>query len=369
MKSSLNYIVITVIYLLCMNLYFSFWYLGSEGMAVVWRHDEISFYHVWFSANIAGVIIMATIIIVRRLFKKWVLLKVGPVKPEFALQCMLAVFLFDSIVVSTCAFMAGLKLTSAISYASTAGFLSLNIYHLSLFIVIICLLNVNQRFGGIWKVFGYVFRQIYPPRDVEKGFMFLDLNDSTSMAEKLKSEVYSSFIRDCFAVLDKIVEKEDGIQVYQYVGDEAILYWDYKSDRLCFNAINLFHTFKQSLLDKSAYFLNKYGMVPTFKSAVHGGRVTQSEIGQKIIYTAFHGDVVNTTSRILGICRKQGTDLLISAAYFERLEKAKIRLYYERVDNVVLAGKTQRITVYKPIYPLSRQIAHFAQKQMTTKQS
>ncbi|WP_219011061.1 hypothetical protein [Aquimarina litoralis] len=47
--------------------------------------------------------------------------------------------------------------------------------------------------------------------------MFLDLNSSTSIAEKIGHMKYSQLIQDCFDQLD--MTEDFGAEIYQYVGD------------------------------------------------------------------------------------------------------------------------------------------------------
>lgn len=351
MKITKDHILTFFIYLIGLNLYFSFWYLGSEGHALSWQHDAIDFFQIWCSANLAGTMTIAWVLAFRNYIKRWRPLKLVWTKIEFGFQLFTGTLLFAIVLILACSILTKQHLDAALGYTLTTNFLSLNIYHLALFLTVSALLNLNQRFGGIKRVFGYVFRWIYPPMDVEKGFMFLDLNQSTRIAERLKSEVYSALLRDCFRLLDEVVEKENKVYIYQYVGDEAILHWDYRDEELCWRAIHIFQRFKNVLEENSNYFLKRYRLMPTFKAAVHGGLVTQSEIGYHGTHTAFHGDVVNTTSRILGLCHQNQTDFLISATYYDRLGYHDIDQYYKRIDDLGLNGKLHTHTVYKRIYP------------------
>ncbi|MEO1050527.1 MAG: adenylate/guanylate cyclase domain-containing protein [Bacteroidota bacterium] len=354
MKSIKNYILITLIYLLGINFYFSFWYLGSEGGALQWSYRTINFYHVWLGANLTALIIMVSVLLIRRLSVNLRISSSRSIRLDLLLQWSLGVVLFTTLMTANCAVLASEGMGAAINYTMSTGFLALNLYHFSLFLIIIALLNLNRCFGGVKRVIGYIFRWIYPPREVERGFIFIDLNHSTRIAEKLNSENYSAFLRDCFRLLNEAVGKEDGIEIYQYVGDEAILHWDYTNDRLALTVPNLFERFKQSLIKQSNYFKGRYGMIPTFKAAVHGGLVTQSEISEKMIHTAFHGDVVNTTSRILSMCHKHETDFLISASFYKRLNTHQLDRKYIEINDVVLNGKVHKLTVYKPMYTLNK---------------
>ena len=52
----------------------------------------------------------------------------------------------------------------------------------------------------------------------------MDLNASTTIAEKLGHIKYSEFIRDSFQDINLIVSSFNA-EIYQYVGDEIVLTW------------------------------------------------------------------------------------------------------------------------------------------------
>ncbi|MGC3943099.1 MAG: hypothetical protein QM762_00945 [Chryseolinea sp.] len=90
------------------------------------------------------------------------------------------------------------------------------------------ILQINKRFGE-----GNLLRILKGQYNVahheEKIFMFLDLNDSTTLAERLGDEKYHSLLRDFFAdISDDIVN--NGGKIYQYVGDEVVVQWDYQDN-------------------------------------------------------------------------------------------------------------------------------------------
>ena len=77
---------------------------------------------------------------------------------------------------------------------------------------------------------------------------------------------------------------------------------------------------KESLLNKSVSYKEKYGLTPQFKAGMHCGKVTTGEIGvlkKEIIFT---GDVLNTTARIEGLCNQYDVDILLSALLIEQLD-------------------------------------------------
>ena len=338
-----------LIYLIGINLYCCYWYLGSEGYAVRWDYGPISFYQVCIALNLAAPFGFLTLEGSGRLTSKFPVFHFRSVNLELVSQSLIYAFAFSTIyIVALVAINRFQEVQSILDYTGTTIFVSLFMYHFILGMIVISLLNLKHRLGGLRRVFGYISPKTNPPREVERGFMFLDLNNSTGIAEKLQNEAYSAFLRDCFEVLDQIIEKRDGFEIYQYVGDQAIVHWDFASEKLCKEAIPLFESFKAKLHEKHDYFLTTYQVIPSFKSAIHGGLVTESELGKRVVHSAFHGDVMNTSARILGLCHKHNTDLLVSDEYFKRISSGYVITTFTQVNDVVLNGKIHRLTLYKP---------------------
>ena len=103
-------------------------------------------------------------------------------------------------------------------------------------------------------------------------------------------------------------------EIYQYVGDEIVLTWESSVAFHNKNILGLFFAFEQALQIKSDHFLNKYGIIPEFKAGCHAGEVTAAEIGIIKRDIAYHGDVINTSSRVQGMCNVLQHDLLITAS-------------------------------------------------------
>ncbi|MEM8894941.1 MAG: adenylate/guanylate cyclase domain-containing protein, partial [Bacteroidota bacterium] len=340
-----------VTYFIGINLYFCLWFLGNEGESLVWNHQSLRFNHLWYASNVVLFLVFGLTLMYRTISKNWVWLNAGPVKIDFLIQSLIGTGLFLVLLYHSLLLFPDIEKVALVSYGQTSMFLSFLIYHTVVFSLVIILINLSQSIGGAGLIQRYLFRGLSRPMQVDKGFMFLDLNCSTAIAEQLSHTKYSGLLGDCFAVLEEVVDKFPGISVYQYVGDEAVLHWDYTDKHLCNQLIVLFEEFKVRLDLQSSYFENRYQVKPIFKAAIHGGTVTRSEIGNTPVHLAYHGDVVNTTSRILGICHKHETDLLISASYYERLKKEALADSYKKIEEVVLNGKVHRLTVYKPLKP------------------
>jgi len=180
--------------------------------------------------------------------------------------------------------------------------------------------------------------------DENRIFMFVDMKDSTTIAEKLGHKTYFKLLREYYRSFSDAIIKNYG-EVYQYVGDEIVITW--KLDRGLKNnrCIQSFFEMKTALQKQKNSFEKKYDTVPDFKAALHCGPVTTGEIGALKKDIFFTGDVLNTTARILGLTTELKEDLLISEPL---LRKLKFSDNYSIKDfgTRVLKGKTQSLQVF-----------------------
>lgn len=200
----------------------------------------------------------------------------------------------------------------------------------------------NDKFGnGVF--FNFLIGKYRKPREEKRIFMFLDLQSSTTIAEQLGHYKYSELIQDCFFDLNRIVGKYNA-QIYQYVGDEAVLSWDYKNGVKQNNCLEIFFHFENRLNKRARYYTKKYGLTPTFKAGVHGGKLIVTEVGTVKKEIAYHGDVINTTARIQDECNKYKEFLLCSNELLEELSLSH-KLSQTFIGDLQLKGKEDRLKI------------------------
>jgi len=201
----------------------------------------------------------------------------------------------------------------------------------------------NEKFGkGVFiKMLLGTYRK---PQEEKRIFMFLDLKDSTRIAETLGHYKYSEFIQDCFLDLNRIIEKNDA-EIYQYVGDEAVLTWPYDKGVYKSKCVDLYFAFQEQISRRKQYYQSKYKQTPKFKAGLHGGKLMIAEVGTVKKELAFHGDVINTTARIQGECNTYEASLLISESL---LNDVHLKSVYENnaLGNINLRGKQDKIAIY-----------------------
>jgi len=231
--------------------------------------------------------------------------------------------------------------SSFIGFASDAGsgIIYAYIIFFDLFMLMMRQISLTLGEGNLWKI---LTGQFYDPFEEERIFMFIDLQSSTELAEKLGHLKYSQLIQDCF--IDLGVTNQFFANVYQYVGDEAVLTWPLENGIKKENCLEAFFAFKEQIESKRKYYEREYQHVPFFKAGINSGIVTVTEVGKYKREIAYHGDTMNTAARIQSKCNEYGVDLLISEKLFKSLDKEKYRFIDK--GSVELKGKQSEIELY-----------------------
>ena len=82
---------------------------------------------------------------------------------------------------------------------------------------------------GMKNLARLIFGRYHTPREVDRVFMFIDLNESTRLAEELDNRSYSAFVKEYFNDVSNAISKYGG-EVYQYVGDEISVLWSVREN-------------------------------------------------------------------------------------------------------------------------------------------
>lgn len=202
--------------------------------------------------------------------------------------------------------------------------------------------QINLKFGP-GNLTKFLSGKFHHPKEERRIFMFLDMRDSTAIAENLGHLKFSQLVQDCFSDLTVVVNRLT--EVYQYVGDEAILYWEVDKGLNHCNCLMAFYDYMAQLKDREQYYLKEYGVTPEFKAGINIGQVIVTEVGDIKRDLAFLGDTMNTAARIEGQCNIFQKDLLISEALHQQLPECRL-LKRTFIATLELEGKKQSIGIY-----------------------
>lgn len=248
-------------------------------------------------------------------------------------------------------------LTNLISFTIYHGHLDFNLwvnhvirlllYVPLIYVSLVCILinitkQINLKFGP-GNLLNLLLGRFHKPRQDHRIFMFLDLKSSTTIAEKLGHIQYSQLLQDCFT--DLTIVRDFKAEIYQYVGDEVVISWSLVKGLENLNCIKAYFKFQDLLESRSDFYKKKYGFIPFFKAGLNVGNVTIAEVGQIKREIAFHGDTLNTASRIQGKCNDYNKSLLLSQALKELIEDKEV-LQINLVGEIILRGKAQPLKIY-----------------------
>lgn len=176
------------------------------------------------------------------------------------------------------------------------------------------IVEIDQKYspGVFWEI---LTGKYLKPRNEKRIIMFLDLKDSTPIAEQLGHESYFLFIRDFIYYVSKAVLDNNGM-IYQYVGDEVVVTWPYRK-RNVLKSVQSVIAARKALQQRSDYFRREYGIIPEFRAGLHAGDVTIGEIGVIKKDIAISGEAMNIAARIRSACNELNQKFVVSKEYFD----------------------------------------------------
>lgn len=202
--------------------------------------------------------------------------------------------------------------------------------------------QVNRLLGqGVLR--NYITGRYFHARTETRVFMFLDLNDSTTIAERLGAEEFSALLNDFFFDMTEPILECRG-EIYQYVGDEIVISWRLDRAFRDANCIRVFFAIEDAIASEGGRYYERYGIIPAFKAGVHVGPVAISEIGDIRREIVFHGDTMNTTARILAQCHPLQSRLLVSRETAQQLPPSEL-FAVKPLGDVLLKGKENVVAV------------------------
>ena len=204
-------------------------------------------------------------------------------------------------------------------------------------------LQMNRMIGA--NVLGYFAAGVYRrPKLEERVFLFLDLEGSTQLAERLGSARYFELLRHFVDDLTDPVLEAEG-EIYQYAGDEVVITWPLDAGVRGANCVACFFAIRATVGRHAARYEREFGGAPRFRGGLHGGTVTAGELGDLRQQIVFVGDILNTAARLEEYAKRTGLDLVVSGTLLQRLA-LPLGIQASRCGELELRGKGARVEAY-----------------------
>jgi adenylate cyclase len=210
-----------------------------------------------------------------------------------------------------------------------------------LFILTQLAMEVNETYSkGVFL--NIILGRYRQPLEEKRIIMFIDLKNSTPIAEKLGHKEYFKFIRDVIYCMSAGIAEHDG-RVYQYVGDEIVAWWpsSRKNARKCVNSII---GARKILNMNTEVFKRGYDIIPEYKVGIHTGNVTVGQVGITKKDLVMSGDTINTAARIRSACTELNQKYVVSKEMIELLGMKDWQT--ESLGMVDLKGKNESIELF-----------------------
>ena len=149
------------------------------------------------------------------------------------------------------------------------------------------------------------------PRAERRFFLFVDVIGSTAIAERLGALEAHKFLAAVFSATAEPVAACRG-EIYQYVGDEIVVTWTEEEGKPEARPLRCFFLMEDSLREQKEQFRQRFDAEPGLRAALHLGEVIAGEVGEQRCAIVFHGDVMNTASRLQQATRDAGVRFIAS---------------------------------------------------------
>ncbi|MGI8951803.1 MAG: adenylate/guanylate cyclase domain-containing protein [Chitinophagaceae bacterium] len=214
-------------------------------------------------------------------------------------------------------------------------------YWLILFVITQLVIEINEKYSpGVFM--NILFGKYTKPKVEKRIVMFIDIKDSTTIAEKLGHQLFFTFIKEfIYHVSNALIEY--GGRIYQYVRDEIVVSWILNESN-CKKCMKALIEARKNLQQNGEHFRRIYNTIPEFRVGIHCGDVTVGEIGVIKKDLAMSGDTMNTTARIRSACSELNQKFIVSKDFLNTLNLEEWQT--ESLGMVELKGKAKEIELF-----------------------
>lgn len=210
-------------------------------------------------------------------------------------------------------------------------------------IIIVFLFQLDDLLGdGVFRK--YLLGFYHRPKNQPIIVMFLDIKASTAITEQIGDYRYYAFLDDFFHTVSRPIIENRG-EIYKYVGDQVIITWPERRGLKDARCLKCFFDISDAIAAQHQHFLDKYGIIPPFRAAIHEGTVVMALIGDIRKEIVYNGDVLNTTARLEEVCSYYQTDLVVSDSLVRKLN---LPAHYqpESLGKISLKGKSMPMEIF-----------------------
>jgi adenylate cyclase len=167
------------------------------------------------------------------------------------------------------------------------------------------------HFIGIETLFHLMIGTYHRPVIQEKVLLFLDINNSTGLSERLGAVQIKSLVGKFLFDISKPITDHGG-EIYLYKGDGLIALWNWDEAMRGNKILRAIDAVFAAVRREEAAYQREFGVVPRFRIGVHGGEVVVSEQGDTKRAIGVYGSTINIAARMEEAAKAHGVGCAIS---------------------------------------------------------
>jgi len=167
------------------------------------------------------------------------------------------------------------------------------------------------HFVGLRTLLDLIIGTYHRPVEERKVLLFLDINGSTALSERLGALTMRAFVRKFLSDLSPPIVDHGG-DIYLYKGDGLLASGNwadaFRQDAILRAVDAMFAT----VAHETDAYQRWFGVAPAFRIGIHGGAVIVSEQGDARRSIGIYGDAINIAARMEEAARAHNVRCVIS---------------------------------------------------------
>lgn len=167
------------------------------------------------------------------------------------------------------------------------------------------------HFVGLRTLLDLVIGTYHRPVEERKVLLFLDINGSTALGERLGALRMRAFVRKFLSDVSQPIVDHDG-EIYLYKGDGLIAVWNWADAVRADAILRAVDAMFAAVAEQSGTYERLFGVAPGFRVGIHGGAVIVSEQGDAKRSIGIYGDAINIAARMEEAARAHNVRCVMS---------------------------------------------------------
>lgn len=177
---------------------------------------------------------------------------------------------------------------------------------------------------------------------------FSDIAGFTTLSEQLEPPVLVKFLNHFLSEMTDIVLERGGT-IDKYEGDAIIAFWNAPLDvsNHQMQGVRAGLQCQARLRELAPIFRREYGIEIRMRIGIHTGPVTAGNFGSRTRFNyTIIGDAANLASRLEGVNKVFGTDILVSEA---TMNACGPEIHFRKVGQVAVVGRAESVQIFEPL--------------------